>query len=441
MATTLLEENPVELTPEQTSQNLGATPAPFLTTTASNEVYASPNIQQIDIPGNKKAMDMKLSKLEDKLAKANSISELNQISIMNQPKAMGVLTGEAAYRSKLDSARLNAFNSLYQNRLLEEQRKEAERQQFMQTYGADPKKRPKGMSKREFVKALAGGKFQDLVSPEFKAAQEEKAIDLALKKKQLAGGGTATEKTGAIISQAQNALINSRGNDGFVDPGVYMNFRSQYASQAGDVLGFDKQFANLLSPKEQENLGLSTSGSVDQWAEMLSKGQATVANVPTAIRDSVVQRVSELGTGVNKQMSDTAITEISQTKAALSSLDDLQSKITENQNDLGPITGLEAYNPWSEKRKIQADIDRVRQVVGKALEGGVLRKEDEEKYKKILATITDTPETALYKIEALKSDIQRKIDEYISLQAGAGRYTGGIQTGADAENLRTKYNY
>lgn len=184
----------------------------------------------------------------------------------------------------------------------------------------------------------------------------------------------------------------------------------------------------------------STVASADQWADMLAKGQATISNVPTDIRDAVIQKVSELGTGVNKQLSDTALNEISQSKAALTALDDLQSKITDNQDKIGPITGLEALNPWSEKRKIQADVDRVRQVVGKALEGGVLRKEDEEKYKKILTTITDAPETALYKIEALKSDIQRKIEEYMSLQQGAGRYVGGIQSG-NTDDLRIKYKY
>jgi hypothetical protein len=45
---------------------------------------------------------------------------------------------------------------------------------------------------------------------------------------------------------------------------------------------------------------------------------------------------------------------------------------------------MQTVNPWSGSRKVQAEIDRVRQLVGKALEGGVLRKEDEEKYKKIL---------------------------------------------------------
>ena len=67
------------------------------------------------------------------------------------------------------------------------------------------------------------------------------------------------------------------------------------------------------------------------------------------------------------------------------------------------------------------DTASIHQDFGKALEGGVLRKEDEEKYKKILATITDTPTTALYKLDQLQNSLQKSIDDYQALQTGAGK--------------------
>ena len=159
--------------------------------------------------------------------------------------------------------------------------------------------------------------------------------------------------------------------------------------------------------------------SVDYYAQLLAEGKISVANVPQGIRNAVILASKGI---VNKPLSDFAITKINDTNFAISSLNDLRAKIEGKTDQLGPITGLEALNPWSKKRQLQADIDRVRQTVGKALEGGVLRKEDEEKYKKILATITDTPETALYKIDSLISSIQRNIDDYKSLQAETGRF-------------------
>ena len=78
-------------------------------------------------------------------------------------------------------------------------------------------------------------------------------------------------------------------------------------------------------------------------------------------------------------------------------------------------------NPYSAAARANADIDRVRQRVGKALEGGVLRKEDEEKYKRILATLRDTPGTAIYKVDQMLEDLKRDIDIYQHEQRLAGR--------------------
>lgn len=148
-----------------------------------------------------------------------------------------------------------------------------------------------------------------------------------------------------------------------------------------------------------------------------------------------------------KGMSDAAIQNVAQTQKALDDLAVLKTKIQDNEDKLGPIKGLARLNPWSESRKIQADVDRVRQTVGKALEGGVLRKEDEEKYKKILATLTDTPSTAYYKIDALIGSITRDIATYKSLQQSAGRSmntSASLQKQGSAtkvEDLRAKYQY
>lgn len=73
-----------------------------------------------------------------------------------------------------------------------------------------------------------------------------------------------------------------------------------------------------------------------------------------------------------------------------------------------PIT--EFTGVGSEAKQRQATIDRVKQVIGKALEGGVLRKEDEYKYVKILPTILDPPEVAAKKIAGLRQAItQRRV--------------------------------
>lgn len=69
----------------------------------------------------------------------------------------------------------------------------------------------------------------------------------------------------------------------------------------------------------------------------------------------------------------------------------------------------------------QAVIARVKQIIGKALEGGVLRKEDEAKYAKILPTISDAPEVAQSKIDGLVQTLNNNRDVLLENYAAAGR--------------------
>jgi hypothetical protein len=75
----------------------------------------------------------------------------------------------------------------------------------------------------------------------------------------------------------------------------------------------------------------------------------------------------------------------------------------------------------------QAVIDRVKQVIGKALEGGVLRKEDEYKYTKILPTIADAPDVAKSKMDGLRSAIELRRQRTLEALADAGYDTSDFE--------------
>ena len=62
--------------------------------------------------------------------------------------------------------------------------------------------------------------------------------------------------------------------------------------------------------------------------------------------------------------------------------------------------------------------------------------------RKILATLGDTPETALYKIDSLVSTLKRDLQNFKEETAKAGRFVKDIgDTPQTKENLRSKYNY
>jgi len=204
-------------------------------------------------------------------------------------------------------------------------------------------------------------------------------------------------------------------------------------------------------PKGLGSVDGSTTGPVSNTTQAIIDNPSLFDDLTPTVRGQVLQELQAQGFDTSnlgvKGLSDTAIGQIAQTQKALSDLGELKATIEGKTEMLGPITGLARFNPYSSARKLQADVDRVRQTVGKALEGGVLRKEDEDKYKKILATLADTPSTAIYKIDALIGSIQRDIESYKTLQQGAGRslnVSGSLQkkgTTNKPEDLRTKYNY
>lgn len=61
-----------------------------------------------------------------------------------------------------------------------------------------------------------------------------------------------------------------------------------------------------------------------------------------------------------------------------------------------------------EAKSRQGQINLVKQIIGKGLEGGVLRKEDEEKYKLILPTLSDADEVVQSKIKGLIRTLEQK---------------------------------
>ncbi|HYC56721.1 MAG TPA: hypothetical protein VEL28_17455, partial [Candidatus Binatia bacterium] len=117
---------------------------------------------------------------------------------------------------------------------------------------------------------------------------------------------------------------------------------------------------------------------------------------------------------------------------SLNDLQTLRGEIT-TQGGVGTASRIGAALPnvisetfgWGESAKQrQAVIDRVKQVIGKALEGGVLRKEDEYKYAKILPTIGDTPAVAKSKLDGLETALIQRRQTTLNALEDAGYDTG-----------------
>lgn len=196
-----------------------------------------------------------------------------------------------------------------------------------------------------------------------------------------------------------------------------------------DTSGVDTGMNFNENPQQVQEGGIPSQEQFKQayWNAVMA-GDSKAASM---IKDAADYLHSE---GVGVTLSDTAIQSITDLEGGIRGIDSIISMVSQPGSQTGPISGQAARLPWATNAKtVQAEINRVKQKVGKALEGGVLRKEDEEKYKQILPTITDTEEVAMNKLMRLKQELTADLTNYVNLQTSHGK---GAGQPTSAANLR-----
>lgn len=127
--------------------------------------------------------------------------------------------------------------------------------------------------------------------------------------------------------------------------------------------------------------------------------------------------------------------EIGQIRDFVSGMNQLSSLLDEAQGT-GTVAWAKSKTPgilsewfgWGvDAKSRQASLDAAKQVIGKAMEGGVLRKEDEAKYMKILPIIKDPPDVARAKIRNLVTTMKRDAENYMAILEAGGRDIGEVE--------------
>lgn len=103
-------------------------------------------------------------------------------------------------------------------------------------------------------------------------------------------------------------------------------------------------------------------------------------------------------------------------------LADLENDIKQNANVMGPFVGrLGKLNPYDTQSQVfNSKMATSAQILGKYMEGGVLRAEDVPKYRAMLPQITDTPEVAEAKRRTVQQMLERKKSGDVKGLIGAG---------------------
>lgn len=129
-----------------------------------------------------------------------------------------------------------------------------------------------------------------------------------------------------------------------------------------------------------------------------------------------------------KELTQNMIKTLNEGNAIPGMLSNLGSVIEENKDVFGPLVGrFRSMNPYDEDaKKIDAEMRAKSQAFGKFMEGGVLRKEDEEKYRKMFPQLSDTPETAADKLAIVQDLLEKKQSSDIEAFQAQGFDTTGL---------------
>jgi hypothetical protein len=138
-------------------------------------------------------------------------------------------------------------------------------------------------------------------------------------------------------------------------------------------------------------------------------------------------------------------------QSSRSMLGDLRQAIASNGEIMGPVAGrLSSMNPYSpESTGLTALFGKASQIIGKALEGGKLTDQDRIYYQGLLPKQSDTPSTALAKIDQLERmvadqqnaalDTYRKAGLNVSEFANADKGDAGVLHPKKTDQSGTAY--
>jgi hypothetical protein len=136
-----------------------------------------------------------------------------------------------------------------------------------------------------------------------------------------------------------------------------------------------------------------------------------------------------------KELSAAAILKVNEGNAIPALLNQVSDTIEANQDYLGYNAALAntevgrfmAPQNYEKSKTIDSQMRAASQAFGKYMEGGVLRKEDEEKYRKMFPSLSDTPQVARNKLAVVQNMLMQKQQSDVSALRAQGFNTRGLE--------------
>lgn len=228
------------------------------------------------------------------------------------------------------------------------------------------------------------------------------------------------ELSQAQVTNQQNQLKSQKDRlDKFAQEGQKLDLApllSYWDKSEGTNLlaGYQRPESKLEHERRLGDLQDKVAKQQDQLSENQTKLLSLA--IKEKMGDQAVAAKKELHDQGNKLPGSNAES-LGNADAAIQALDDVKTLHGQTYSDItGPFQGLkskiqgtfELGDAGVRAKEFQAALDARKQIIGKYLEGGVLRKEDEAKYQRMLPQITDGAQVAQSKIENLQRLIAQR---------------------------------
>lgn len=131
-----------------------------------------------------------------------------------------------------------------------------------------------------------------------------------------------------------------------------------------------------------------------------------------------------------KQIPAAQVATISEGAAVLRMLPSIRETIEKNSGVFGPVMGrLRAANPYDMRSNtVDSEMRSASQAFGRYMEGGVLRKEDEAKYRKMFPQTGDTPEVASNKLKIVENVLRKNYGDRLQALRKSNWDTTGLES-------------
>lgn len=144
-------------------------------------------------------------------------------------------------------------------------------------------------------------------------------------------------------------------------------------------------------------------------------------------KTAAVKRSQE--TAANKRLPPDKVLSVNAGNAIPKMLTEIEKTIDMNAPLFGPVAGrIGELNPYdTQSQTVDAQMRTASQAFGRFMEGGVLRKEDEDKYRRMFPKLGDTPDVARNRLQLIAKMLKDKQESDVTALGAAGYDVAGLR--------------